>query len=210
MRRLDKAYAAFFRRLQGGEKPGYPRFKVAGRYDSMEFPAYGDGLRLQEKLRIQHVGQVKVKQHRGMEGAIKTVTLKREADKWYAIFSCDLGDVSIASSANPPVGIDVGIESFLTTSEVEHEPNPAYLKAQKTEGREEPQESGWCSACLARSGEEFAGRTSSPSSFEVVPSLRSDCCGKPQHQGDVTEPQTQSCDCRCRMGRLSGNPAMQG
>ena len=46
MRRLDKAYAAFFRRLQGGEKPGYPRFKVAGRYDSIEFPAYGDGIRL--------------------------------------------------------------------------------------------------------------------------------------------------------------------
>ena len=130
MRRLDKAYAAFFRRLQAGEKPGYPRFKVAGRYDSMEFPAYGDGIRLQEKLRIQHVGQVKVKRHRGMEGAIKTVTLKREADKWYAIFSCDLGDVSIASSTNPPVGIDVGIESFFTTSEGEHEPNPAYLKAQ--------------------------------------------------------------------------------
>ena len=39
MRRLDKAYAAFFRRLQAGQKPGYPRFKVAGRYDSMEFPA---------------------------------------------------------------------------------------------------------------------------------------------------------------------------
>ena len=96
----------------------------------MEFPAYGDGIRLQEKLRIQHVGQVKVKRHRGMEGAIKTVTLKREADKRYAIFSCDLGDVSIASSANPPVGIDVGIESFLTTSEGEQEPNPAYLKAQ--------------------------------------------------------------------------------
>ena len=41
MRRLDKAYAAFFRRLQAGEKPGYPRFKVAGRYDSIEFPPTG-------------------------------------------------------------------------------------------------------------------------------------------------------------------------
>jgi putative transposase len=94
------------------------------------FPPTGMASALQEKLRIQHVGQVKVKQHRGMEGAIKTVTLKREADKWYAIFSCDLGEVSMASSANPPVGIDVGIESFFTTSEGEHEPNPAYLKAQ--------------------------------------------------------------------------------
>jgi short subunit dehydrogenase len=75
MRRLDKAFAAFFRRLQAGEKPGYPRFKVAGRYDSMEFPAYGDGIRLQEKLRIQHVGQVKVKQPRGIEGATQWALL---------------------------------------------------------------------------------------------------------------------------------------
>jgi len=40
------------------------------------------------------------------------------------------GDVSIVSSANPPVGIDVGIESFFTTSEGEQERNPVYLKAQ--------------------------------------------------------------------------------
>jgi putative transposase len=31
LRRLDKAFAAFFRRLRNGEQPGYPRFQGQGR-----------------------------------------------------------------------------------------------------------------------------------------------------------------------------------
>lgn len=132
MRRVDKAFHAFFRRLKQGQKPGYPRFKARGRFDSVEFPAYGDGIRLlaRSKMRVQHVGLIKVKQHRPIAGLIKTVTLKMEAEKWYAVFSCDLGAVEIPVSTNPPVGIDVGLESFLTTSDGASEPNPRYLKAE--------------------------------------------------------------------------------
>src|SRR6516164_4925224 len=42
MRRLDRAFQAFFRRCAAGEKPGYPRFKARHRFDSIAFPAYGD------------------------------------------------------------------------------------------------------------------------------------------------------------------------
>jgi putative transposase len=129
MRRLDRTFAAFFRRVQAGEKAGFPRFKGRGRFDSIEFPAYGDGIKLVGgKLRITHVGTVRIKLHRPIEGKIKTVILKRVAGKWYAIFSCDLGRIAIPPSPNPPVGIDVGIEAFLTTSDGEREPNPSYLK----------------------------------------------------------------------------------
>ncbi len=129
MRRLDRSFQAFFRRVRKGEKPGYPRFKSRSRFGAIEFPAYGDGIRLTSsgKLRVQHVGLVKVKQHRPIEGLIKTVTLTQEAEKWYAVFSCDLGAIDVAASPNPPVGIDVGLESFLTTSDGHHEPNPRYL-----------------------------------------------------------------------------------
>src|SRR6266540_2324439 len=79
MRRLDKAFAAFFRRCQAGEKPGYPRFKGRDQFSSIAFPAYGDGIRLlKDRLRVQHVGTIRVKLHRPVEGKIKTVTLKRE------------------------------------------------------------------------------------------------------------------------------------
>src|SRR3990167_1264488 len=75
LRRLEKAFQRFFERIKHGEKPGHPRFKGRDRFDSIEFPAYGDGTKLIEaKLRVQHVGVVKVKLHRPVEGRIKTVT----------------------------------------------------------------------------------------------------------------------------------------
>jgi putative transposase len=129
MRRLDKAFRAFFRRVKAGEDPGYPRFKGRDRFDSIEFPSYGDGVKLIEgRLRVQNVGTIRIKMHRPLAGKIKTVTLKREAGKWYVIFSCDLGLVEVEPSINPPVGIDVGLESFLTTSDGDQEPNPRYQK----------------------------------------------------------------------------------
>src|ERR1700743_2093013 len=33
IRRLDRAFQAFFRRVKAGEKPGYPRFKGRGHWD---------------------------------------------------------------------------------------------------------------------------------------------------------------------------------
>jgi putative transposase len=132
MRRLQKSYVSFFRRCKTGKKPGYPRFKAQDRFSSVEFPAYGDGIRLIKdgKLRVQHVGNIKVKQHREVEGTVKTATLKREVDKWYLILSCDLGEPAVKPSIKPEVGIDVGLEHFLTTSDGRHEPNPRYLKAE--------------------------------------------------------------------------------
>jgi putative transposase len=35
--RLDKTYQAFFRRVQGGEKAGFPRFKGRNRFHSFTF-----------------------------------------------------------------------------------------------------------------------------------------------------------------------------
>ena len=130
MRRLDKAYANFFRRVKAGsQKPGFPRFKGRDRFDSIEFPAYRDGIRLTDnRLYVQHVGTIRVKLHRPVQGTIKTATLKREAGKWFVVFSCELPDVVVVESGNPPVGIDVGLSHFLTTSGATTEPNPRYLK----------------------------------------------------------------------------------
>src|ERR1700676_137366 len=39
--RVDLAYKAFFRRCKTGQKPGSPRFKGSGRYDSITYPQSG-------------------------------------------------------------------------------------------------------------------------------------------------------------------------
>src|SRR5712692_265341 len=101
-RRVQRAFDAFFRRVKAGEKAGYPRFRSWQRWASITFPRYGDGCKLTGKtLYLQSVGQIKVKLHRPTEGVIKTVTLKRECGRWYAIFSSDLGDVQPAPSPRP-------------------------------------------------------------------------------------------------------------
>jgi len=121
MRNLDKAFKAFFRRCKAGEEPGYPRFKARDRFDSITFPSVGDGARIVgNKLRLQHIGFVRINLHRPLEGPVKTLNIKREAGKWYVTAACELADVPVIYTDKPSVGIDVGLESFLTTSDGEH------------------------------------------------------------------------------------------
>jgi len=130
LRRVDKTFKAFFRRVQVGEaKPGYPRFKSRRRFDSYTFPSWGDGCRLTDadRLSLQGVGHLKVKWHRPLTGTIKTVTVKRQAGKWFVCFS-----VEYTADALPVldarVGIDVGLSSFATLSTGETIANPRHAR----------------------------------------------------------------------------------
>ena len=129
LRRVDKTFRAFFRRIKAGEKAGYPRFKSRDRFDSYTFPAWGDGCHLTGtgRLKVQGVGIIKLKMHRPIAGQIKTLTLKREAGKWYACFSVV---ISVDSPAPPldVIGIDVGIYSFAALSDGQLIANPRNLK----------------------------------------------------------------------------------
>src|SRR5690242_9479110 len=60
LRRLDKAYAHFFRRVKSGkEKPGFPRFKGRGRYRSFTYPQWEEGARLGGGvLRLSKIGDI--------------------------------------------------------------------------------------------------------------------------------------------------------
>ena len=77
LRRLDKAFVAFFRRVKAGQAPGYPRFKGRARFDTVEWPKDRDGCRwdfaptsAQTRVYFQGVGHVKVNQHRGVLGTV--------------------------------------------------------------------------------------------------------------------------------------------
>ncbi len=134
LRRLDKAFAAFFRRVKAGETPGYPRFKGAGVFDTVTWPSDGDGCRWDStpmsggdtRVRLQGIGHVKVHQHRQALGRVKTVSVKREGKRWYVILSCDDVLAEPLSATGAIVGIDVGIASYLTTSDGEHVENPRH------------------------------------------------------------------------------------
>ena len=73
---VNKAFAGFFARVERGQKAGYPRFKGAGRFDSVQWPKDGDGARWlpeQRRVYLQGVGQLKVDVHRPVAGRVKTI-----------------------------------------------------------------------------------------------------------------------------------------
>lgn len=136
LRRLDKAFAAFFRRVKAGGKPGYPRFKGAGWFDTVEWPSDGDGCRwdsdpnhpTRTRVRLQGIGHVKVHQHRAITGRVKTVSVKREGRRWYVVLSCDDVPSDPLPATGAVVGVDMGTASFLTTDIGRHVDNPKFLK----------------------------------------------------------------------------------
>ncbi|HYA99099.1 MAG TPA: helix-turn-helix domain-containing protein, partial [Ktedonobacteraceae bacterium] len=73
--RIDLAMKAFFRRVKTGEKPGYPRFKAKGRYDSFTYPQSGFKMDGQGKLSASGIGHIKIILHRPIRGKIKTLTI---------------------------------------------------------------------------------------------------------------------------------------
>jgi len=84
IRRLDRAFQGFFRRVKAREKPGYPRFKGRGWWDSIEWPENG-GARWDSvphpavtRVYLRGVGHVRVHQHRAVKGRVKTITAKRD------------------------------------------------------------------------------------------------------------------------------------
>lgn len=129
LRRVDKTFRAFFGRVKAGRKAGFPRFRSRRRYDSLTYPSYGDGCRLRPngRLYVQGVGEIKVKLHRPVEGTIKTVSIKREAGDWYALFSCEVDAVPLPSS-DEAVGIDVGLTTFAVLSDGSEIANPRYAR----------------------------------------------------------------------------------
>jgi putative transposase len=129
LRRLNRAFAAFHRRVKAGETPGYPRFKSAHRFCSVEWPKDGDGCRWRPDTRrvyLQGIGQVKVTVHRQVQGRVKTIQVRREGRHWMLVLSCDEVPTRPMQRTKAAVGIDLGIASFATTSDGEQVPNPGY------------------------------------------------------------------------------------
>jgi putative transposase len=130
LRRVERTFTAFFRRVKAGKKAGYPRFKPMRRFHSYTFPQYGNGckLRANNRLYIQGVGELKVKLHRPLAGHIKTVTLTKSCGKWDVCFSVVLHSPAPLPATGDVVGIDVGVTSFAVLSDGTTITNPRYYQ----------------------------------------------------------------------------------
>ncbi|MEV7027160.1 transposase [Kitasatospora sp. NPDC093558] len=133
LRRLDRAFAAFFRRVKSGDTPGYPRFRSSQRFDTVEWPKDGDGCRWDStphdpvtRVRLQGIGHVRVHRHRPVVGGVKTVSVKREGRRWYVVLTAEQARPDPLPATGSAVGIDMGIASFLADSDGGFVPNPRH------------------------------------------------------------------------------------
>jgi putative transposase len=131
--RLDKTYQAFFRRVQRGEKAGFPRYKPATRYHSFTFKEYGNGATLDNGyLVLSKIGRINVHWSRPIAGTPKTVTVSKEADGWYVSISCAEAPLHPLPPTSQETGIDLGLESFATLANGTMIHNPrCYRKAER-------------------------------------------------------------------------------
>ena len=125
-------FKLFFRRVKAGEKPGYPRFKGKGWYDSITYLQSGFSLN-SNILSLSKIGDIKIKLHRPFEGKIKRLTVKRTSTgKWFVSLLTDFDYYTPLKHSDKSVGIDVGILSFATLSNGTYIPNPQfYIQEEK-------------------------------------------------------------------------------
>ncbi|MGA2800637.1 MAG: transposase [Candidatus Micrarchaeaceae archaeon] len=139
--RLQKAFQNFFKRhrekKQGRKtKAGFPRFKSADRYCSITYPQYNGSFSVEKAgksnmLRIARIGRIKIDLHREISGTIKTMTIKKEAGKYYAIFT-SANEIEITKTEDTnPVGIDLGLDPFVAMSDCTSIDKPKFVNERK-------------------------------------------------------------------------------
>ncbi len=121
--RLKKAYSNFFGRCKEGKgKKGFPRFKSRDKYNSITYPQDNGSFKIEtikkeDRLRISRIGTMKIELHRKMEGTIKTLSIKRDAGKYYAIFTTSTEKAIPKIKDSNTVGIDMGLDTFAMLSD---------------------------------------------------------------------------------------------
>jgi len=223
--RLDKAYQAFFRRIQAGQAPGFPRFQGNTRSHSFTYKEYGNGARLDNGfLVLSTIGRLAVRWSRPLEGAPKVVTISKEADGWYACISCAAVPSKPLPRTGNETGIAVGLKVFLITAQGERVENPRHYrkmekhlaKAQrrvsrlkKGRGQQAPQEGGSPTEAQAAKGATAAPRLSAQDRATAGEHLRHHLAGRCARGQPGAHPLPREKHPRCGLGSVSDHPRRQ-
>ena len=118
---LEKAYKNFFEK-----RAKFPRFKSKRDSQSIRYP---QRFKFYENFTyLPKVGWVKTKFHRPLEGRPKNITVsKTKTGKYFVSVQCEVGIVEQPAGGGE-IGIDLGVKSFLATSEGWKRDNPRHLQ----------------------------------------------------------------------------------
>jgi putative transposase len=132
LRRLDRAYDAFFRRVkQGTQAPGFPRVKYFGEWNSITYPQYKERPAV-DHIKVSKIGDIKIRYHRDIPNntKIKTLTISKETGKWFACFSFEgiISNEPKLENYSRPLGIDMGLIDYWYDSDGYSVPAPKHLR----------------------------------------------------------------------------------
>jgi putative transposase len=99
---------------------GFPRFKKFGQLKSLLFPQFKGNPVTGLHIKLPKIGAIPINLHRPIPSGfvVKQVRVMRKADRWYASINiqCDV-NVPEPVPHGYPIGVDIGLEKFLATSE---------------------------------------------------------------------------------------------
>jgi putative transposase len=143
VKRVDRAFDDYFRRIEEGQKRGFPRFKSRFRYDSLTFKQYQNSFDVlpgnkknKGTLVLAKLGHVKMVMHRTINGTPKTASVKRTpTGKWFVSISVEIGEETAAGKRLPAceeeIGIDMGLSTFAYLSSGEEIANPRFFRTEE-------------------------------------------------------------------------------
>ncbi len=126
LRRLDRAYKAFFRRAKAGGAPGFPKFKGREFFDGFGFDAFLQITFDGKRLRFSGMpGGLRVHLDRPLPGPIKGIWFTRERGVWFCGFQIER-ECLPKRETGKPIGIDWGTSVLGMLSSGEEIPNPRF------------------------------------------------------------------------------------
>ena len=125
LRKLDQAFADM-----KSKGMGFPRFKNHYRLRSFVFPQFKKSPVVNNWIKLPQLGMVQMRLSRPIPKGfkVKQVRVIRRASGYYAILSLQADiDVPDTVAHGHPLGIDIGLESFLATSDGELISRPRFF-----------------------------------------------------------------------------------
>ncbi len=129
LRRLDVAYNNFF-----NKRSEFPKFKSKHDRQSFLVPQHFSVDTDSGTISIPKFAPIKAVLHRKIEGALKSITIsKTTTGKYFASVLCEVEKKIKPKKSGNQIGIDLGLKSFLVTSNGERVESPKFLR--KSEDR---------------------------------------------------------------------------
>ena len=114
LKRLDRAFQSFFRRVKAGQTPGFPRFKGRDRFPGFGFKHHGDGFRFTPgkgwkhgTLRLSGVGEMSARGEARTPGEVVCADIQRKANGWHPASSSRASRT--ASARATPSRVSIGV-----------------------------------------------------------------------------------------------------